>query len=63
MLGALIGRLVYKDKTSKTSTFVPPKYIEPIALCGKLSLVIYLFGATATLVPLILIDLVVGLFF
>lgn len=62
MLGAVIGRYVYKEKRSVTGVDTPPGAVVPIAWVGKHSLFFYIFGAVAILLPLIEIDRLLCLF-
>lgn len=62
IFGALFGKYFYKDKTTKLKMKTPPKWLNPIMILGKHSLVAYLFMPVAGISLLWIIVKIVGLF-
>lgn len=62
ILGGVCGKYYYKDKTSRLRRKTPPKWLNPLMILGKHSLVAYLFLPTVGILLLLLTVKFVGLF-
>lgn len=62
ILGGVFGKRFYKDKTTKLKRKEPPKWLNPVMILGKHSLVAYLFLPTVCISLLWLLVQFVGLF-
>ena len=62
LIGGVVGKFSFPDKKTYCKQVYPPKFLYPILIIGKHSLVFFLIGPVLTLGPLWCIVKLIGLF-